>query len=171
MEGTKPPGRNVTTMGIWTTARYERPHTATEDDGIAFPPRSTRNAVRDEFESSNPPRFGASRNRRHSHAPAHERDQELLGEVGRSFKVEREPASSMLGERGDIWERDNIWNFEGGERRGFFLTEESRVIQRINMPVRRGHVAPQNTFLGIIIRKFEGQSKYLFFFWCTNYCC
>lgn len=27
------------------------------------------------------------------------------------------------------------------------------------MPVRRGHVAPQNTFLGIIIRKFEGQSK------------
>lgn len=28
------------------------------------------------------------------------------------------------------------------------------------MPVRRGHVAPQNTFLGIIIRKFEGQSKY-----------
>lgn len=29
------------------------------------------------------------------------------------------------------------------------------------MPVRRGHVAPQNTFLGLIIRKFEGQSKYL----------
>lgn len=28
------------------------------------------------------------------------------------------------------------------------------------MPIRRGHVAPQNTFLGIIIRKFEGQSKY-----------
>lgn len=27
------------------------------------------------------------------------------------------------------------------------------------MPVRRGHVAPQNTFLGVIIRKFEGQSK------------
>ncbi|XP_030642502.1 voltage-gated inwardly rectifying potassium channel KCNH7 [Chanos chanos] len=27
------------------------------------------------------------------------------------------------------------------------------------MPVRRGHVAPQNTFLGIIIRKFEGQNK------------
>lgn len=27
------------------------------------------------------------------------------------------------------------------------------------MPVRRGHVAPQNTFLGIIIRKFEGQSE------------
>uniref|UniRef100_K7EZC8 Uncharacterized protein n=2 Tax=Sauria TaxID=32561 RepID=K7EZC8_PELSI len=26
------------------------------------------------------------------------------------------------------------------------------------MPVRRGHVAPQNTFLGTIIRKFEGQS-------------
>lgn len=29
-----------------------------------------------------------------------------------------------------------------------------------NMPVRRGHVAPQNTFLGTIIRKFEGQSKF-----------
>ncbi|CDQ65282.1 unnamed protein product [Oncorhynchus mykiss] len=28
------------------------------------------------------------------------------------------------------------------------------------MPVRRGHVAPQNTFLGIIIKKFEGQSEY-----------
>lgn len=28
------------------------------------------------------------------------------------------------------------------------------------MPVRRGHVAPQNTFLGVIIRKFEGQSEY-----------
>ena len=28
------------------------------------------------------------------------------------------------------------------------------------MPVRRGHVAPQNTFLDTIIRKFEGQSKY-----------
>ncbi|XP_065108416.1 voltage-gated inwardly rectifying potassium channel KCNH7-like [Paramisgurnus dabryanus] len=27
------------------------------------------------------------------------------------------------------------------------------------MPVRRGHVAPQNTFLGMIIRKFEGQNK------------
>ncbi|CAF88739.1 unnamed protein product, partial [Tetraodon nigroviridis] len=27
------------------------------------------------------------------------------------------------------------------------------------MPVRRGHVAPQNTFLGVIIRKFEGQSE------------
>lgn len=28
------------------------------------------------------------------------------------------------------------------------------------MPVRRGHVAPQNTFLGIIIRKFEDQSEF-----------
>ncbi|TMS11917.1 Potassium voltage-gated channel subfamily H member 7 [Larimichthys crocea] len=27
------------------------------------------------------------------------------------------------------------------------------------MPVRRGHVAPQNTFLGVIIRKFDGQNK------------
>lgn len=30
------------------------------------------------------------------------------------------------------------------------------------MPVRRGHVAPQNTFLDTIIRKFDGQSEYLF---------
>uniref|UniRef100_G3PNZ8 Voltage-gated inwardly rectifying potassium channel KCNH2 n=1 Tax=Gasterosteus aculeatus aculeatus TaxID=481459 RepID=G3PNZ8_GASAC len=29
------------------------------------------------------------------------------------------------------------------------------------MPVRRGHVAPQNTFLDTIIRKFEGQSKFI----------
>lgn len=28
------------------------------------------------------------------------------------------------------------------------------------MPVRRGHVAHQNTFLDTIIRKFEGQSKF-----------
>ena len=28
------------------------------------------------------------------------------------------------------------------------------------MPVRRGHVAPQNTFIDTIIRKFDGQSKY-----------
>lgn len=28
------------------------------------------------------------------------------------------------------------------------------------MPVRRGHVAPQNTYLDTIIRKFEGQSEY-----------
>nr|XP_057941824.1 potassium voltage-gated channel subfamily H member 7-like isoform X2 [Doryrhamphus excisus] len=27
------------------------------------------------------------------------------------------------------------------------------------MPVRRGHVAPHNTFLGVLIRKFEGQNK------------
>ncbi|KAJ8277521.1 hypothetical protein GJAV_G00076100 [Gymnothorax javanicus] len=27
------------------------------------------------------------------------------------------------------------------------------------MPVRRGHVAPQNTFLDTIIRKFDGQSR------------
>ncbi|KAK2110898.1 Potassium voltage-gated channel sub H member 6 [Saguinus oedipus] len=27
------------------------------------------------------------------------------------------------------------------------------------MPVRRGHVAPQNTYLDTIIRKFEGQSR------------
>lgn len=30
------------------------------------------------------------------------------------------------------------------------------------MPVRRGHVAPQNTYLDTIIRKFEGQSE-----WCA----
>lgn len=33
------------------------------------------------------------------------------------------------------------------------------IFGRGTMPVRRGHVAPQNTFLGVIIRKFEGQSK------------
>lgn len=49
------------------------------------------------------------------------------------------------------------------------------------MPVRRGHVAPQNTFLGVIIRKFEGQSKYdgrrcldlfiyFFIFACSDAC-
>ncbi|MEQ2219344.1 Potassium voltage-gated channel subfamily H member 7 [Xenoophorus captivus] len=35
----------------------------------------------------------------------------------------------------------------------------SRNYQCVNMPVRRGHVAPQNTFLGLIIRKFEGQTN------------
>lgn len=30
------------------------------------------------------------------------------------------------------------------------------------MPVKRGHVAPQNIFLDTIIRKFEGKSKW---FW------
>lgn len=39
------------------------------------------------------------------------------------------------------------------------------------MPVRRGHVAPQNTFLGVIIRKFEGQSEYLFFFFSPGVQC
>lgn len=41
-------------------------------------------------------------------------------------------------------------------------------ILRVNMPVRRGHVAPQNTFLGLIIRKFEGQSKYVDAHFCWN---
>lgn len=27
------------------------------------------------------------------------------------------------------------------------------------MPVRKGHVAPQNTFIDTIIRKFDSQSK------------
>jgi len=27
------------------------------------------------------------------------------------------------------------------------------------MPIRRGHVAPQNTFIDTIIRKFDGQSE------------
>lgn len=31
--------------------------------------------------------------------------------------------------------------------------------RRRKMPVRRGHVAPQNTYLDTIIRKFEGQSE------------
>ena len=29
------------------------------------------------------------------------------------------------------------------------------------MPVRRGHVAPPNTFIDTIIRKFDGQSEYM----------
>ena len=29
------------------------------------------------------------------------------------------------------------------------------------MPVRRGHVAPPNIFIDTIIRKFDGQSKYI----------
>lgn len=28
------------------------------------------------------------------------------------------------------------------------------------MPVKKGHVAPQNTFIETIIRKFDGQRKY-----------
>ena len=32
------------------------------------------------------------------------------------------------------------------------------------MPVRRGHVAPQNTFIDTIIRKFDGQSKFLYLY-------
>ena len=31
------------------------------------------------------------------------------------------------------------------------------------MPVRRGHVAPQNTFLDTIIRKFDSQSKTFYY--------
>lgn len=42
----------------------------------------------------------------------------------------------------------------------FLYADERLKIVVIIMPVRRGHVAPQNTFLGIIIRKFEGQSEY-----------
>lgn len=36
--------------------------------------------------------------------------------------------------------------------------------ERARMPVRRGHVAPQNTFLDTIIRKFESQSKFVFIY-------
>jgi hypothetical protein len=31
----------------------------------------------------------------------------------------------------------------------------------VKMPIRRGHVAPQNTFIDTIIRKFDGQSESL----------
>lgn len=41
------------------------------------------------------------------------------------------------------------------------LSDSKAHIHQSIMPVRRGHVAPQNTFLGIIIRKFEGQSECL----------
>jgi len=34
------------------------------------------------------------------------------------------------------------------------------------MPVRRGHVAPQNTFIDTIIRKFDGQSELLAIYGC-----
>lgn len=36
----------------------------------------------------------------------------------------------------------------------------ARPAHGLRMPVRRGHVAPQNTFLDTIIRKFEGQSEW-----------
>lgn len=39
------------------------------------------------------------------------------------------------------------------------LTNQREDLKPQTMPVRRGHVAPQNTFLDTIIRKFEGQSK------------
>lgn len=39
------------------------------------------------------------------------------------------------------------------------------------MPVRRGHVAPQNTFLDTIIRKFDSQSKALFITLLLFYLC
>ena len=32
------------------------------------------------------------------------------------------------------------------------------------MPVKRGHVAPQNTYIDTIIKKFDAQSKVFFFF-------
>ena len=35
------------------------------------------------------------------------------------------------------------------------------------MPVRRGHVAPQNTFIDTIIRKFDGQSEYFHLSLCV----
>ncbi|KAF3843067.1 hypothetical protein F7725_001916 [Dissostichus mawsoni] len=46
--------------------------------------------------------------------------------------------------------RANISNF------GIYLSWDNLCV---NMPVRRGHVAPQNTFLGMIIRKFEGENR------------
>ena len=38
------------------------------------------------------------------------------------------------------------------------------------MPVRRGHVAPQNTFIDTIIRKFDSQSKFRLnkFYFCFS---
>ncbi|XP_076833221.1 potassium voltage-gated channel subfamily H member 2a [Brachyhypopomus gauderio] len=42
--------------------------------------------------------------------------------------------------------------------RGIYHTTQDHSC-RTKMPVRRGHVAPQNTFLDTIIRKFEGQNR------------
>ncbi|CDQ87951.1 unnamed protein product [Oncorhynchus mykiss] len=38
------------------------------------------------------------------------------------------------------------------------------------MPVRRGHVAPQNTFLDTIIRKFDSQCKLFDYCMMIYYC-
>lgn len=46
----------------------------------------------------------------------------------------------------------------GGPGRGGW--RPARPTHGLRMPVRRGHVAPQNTFLDTIIRKFEGQSEW-----------
>lgn len=56
----------------------------------------------------------------------------------------------------------------GGEKKG--KQTEREIITRTNMPVRRGHVAPQNTFLGLIIRKFEGQSEYFICLFLKCFC-
>lgn len=59
-----------------------------------------------------------------------------------------------IGQRAAVQMQRQLW----GGSRFVFLDEQLKIV--LIMPVRRGHVAPQNTFLGIIIRKFEGQSKY-----------
>ncbi|KAJ8012084.1 hypothetical protein DPEC_G00065010 [Dallia pectoralis] len=46
-----------------------------------------------------------------------------------------------------------------GHLLGDTAVQLSRDLPVPNMPVRRGHVAPQNTFLDTIIRKFEGQNR------------
>lgn len=75
--------------------------------------------------------------------------------------MERERSRRLWSVVREAAQRASICNFRDllGEKRRFCW--RSWDILRINMPVRRGHVAPQNTFLGLIIRKFEGQSKYL----------
>ncbi|KAG7227532.1 hypothetical protein INR49_005347 [Caranx melampygus] len=62
MEGTKPPGSNVTPFGISTTVRRTcAQHSTAPQRTSGSHPSSTRNALRAESNSSNPPRFRAFR--------------------------------------------------------------------------------------------------------------
>lgn len=72
-------------------------------------------------------------------------------------------ASTKGAESGEIERRIEQRSRGADESLGRFGEENAFLCAQLKivviMPVRRGHVAPQNTFLGIIIRKFEGQSK------------
>ncbi|KAK9410677.1 potassium voltage-gated channel subfamily H member 7-like, partial [Crotalus adamanteus] len=87
-----------------------------------------------------------------------------MSALGGAARITSEPARRPLSD--EISQR-----VAGGESESKRGTSESEPASRggeasrpgrwrsSNMPVRRGHVAPQNTFLGTIIRKFEGQNK------------